>query len=112
MVHGVIVPLVLLGTAAWLLPWALGKALPKALWSLVLNGLISAVILTMAGMLLFAWLYGPTADIVWQAAPGHFLILSARSALLWGPILVLSLSNLPRRWPPGAWSLPGADDDR
>ncbi|MEM8850270.1 MAG: hypothetical protein AAGE03_09575 [Pseudomonadota bacterium] len=112
MVQGVVVPLALLATAAWLLPWALGKLLPRSLWSLVVNGLISAAILTIAGIGLFAWLYGPTAGIVWQAAPGHFLILSARATLLWGPILVLSLANLPRRWPPAAWALPGADDDR
>ncbi|MEM8825228.1 MAG: hypothetical protein AAGF30_16595 [Pseudomonadota bacterium] len=112
MVQGVIVPLALLATTAWLLPWVLGKVMPKSLWSLILNGLICAAVLTVAGMVLFAWLYGPTADIVWQAAPGHFLILSARAALLWGPILVLSLANLPRRWPPEDWALPGADEDR
>ncbi|MEM7488036.1 MAG: hypothetical protein AAF390_02820 [Pseudomonadota bacterium] len=111
MVQGVIVPLLVLGAVAWVLPWALGKALPKSLPGLVVNGVISAGLLMLAGMALFGWLYGPTAGLVWQSAPGHFLILSARAALIWGPILVLSLANLPRGWPPGAWALPGADED-
>lgn len=110
MVQGVILPLAALGAVAWLLPLGLGRLLPRSLAGLILNGAIAAAVLTALGVALFAFLYGPTAGLVWSAAPGHFLILSARAALLWGPILVLGLANLPRSWPPEDWALDGGDE--
>jgi hypothetical protein len=105
----VVLPLALLGAVAWLLPRGLARWLPRSLGGLVANGAMASVLLLGLGAALFAWLYGPSAGLVWDAAPGHFLVLSARAALLWGPILVLGLADLPRRWPTGDWAVPGAD---
>ncbi|UWQ20010.1 hypothetical protein [Jannaschia sp. W003] len=110
MIAGVLVPLFALGALAWLLPRLAARWLPRSMRGLVMNGAICGAILFAAGVALFAALYGDAAGVVWSEAPAHFAVLSARAALLWGPVLVLSLAGLPRRWGPGAWAEPGAED--
>jgi hypothetical protein len=51
----------------------------------------------------FALLYGAAGGVVWREVPGHFAVLSLRSALIWGPVMVLSLANLPRGWREAEW---------
>lgn len=112
MIQDVLLPLALLGVLAWGVPWALQRLFPRSLPGLVLNGAVSATLLFGMGMALFAWLYGPAAGRVWAEAPAYFAVLSARSALLWAPVLVLALSAMPRRWPAGTWAVAGAADRR
>ena len=57
--------------------------------------------------LLYAWMGFPMA-LLWEegGAAGfalHFLRLGAISALLWGPILLLSVAGLPRAWTKERW---------
>ena len=106
----IVLPCLLLGLAAWLVPGLVARALPQSLPGLVVNGVVSALVLMAVGAMLFAALYGSAAGAVWRAAPMHFIVLSAQAMLVWGPVLVLSLSRLPRRWPPESWEVPGARD--
>ncbi|MDB2406929.1 hypothetical protein N9W17_00130 [Jannaschia sp.] len=103
MVVDVILPLIGLGLLAWIVPWALGRALPEGVPWLIANGVISAVVLAVLAALGFVLLYGAAGGAVWAEAPWHFVLLSARSALIWAPILVLSLANLPRVWTDVEW---------
>ena len=112
MTSEVLLPVAVLMALGWLVPWALGRVTRRSLAGLALNAAVSAVLLLGLGMALFAWLYGPAAGLVWREAPGAFLSLSARAALVWGPVAALSVANLPRRWPASDWEAPGARGDR
>lgn len=88
---------------AWLVPQALARLMPEGMRWLVLNGAASAAILAGAAAGLFALAYGPAAREVWASAPLHFAGLAARSALIWAPVMVLSVANLPRGWRTRQW---------
>ena len=83
---------------AWVVPWGLGRLLPEGYRYLVLNGVLSSVALGGGCAFWLAQGYGDAFSAVWQAAPEHFLHLAASSSILWAPIMVVSLSFLPRRW--------------
>ncbi|UWQ19029.1 hypothetical protein [Jannaschia sp. M317] len=98
-----ILPVLFLAALAWIVPWGLGRVLPEGLGWLIVNGMISVVALAVGAGALFVLLYGSAGGVVWQEAPWHFVSLSARSAIVWGPVLVLSLANLPRGWREVEW---------
>ena len=108
MTRDVLLPMAALMALGWIVPWALGRVMPRSLAGLALNGAVSAAILLGLGAMLFAWLYGDAAAPVWREAPAVFLLLSARSALIWGPVVALSVANLPRSWPAADWTVPDA----
>ncbi|WP_179378549.1 hypothetical protein [Jannaschia marina] len=103
MMTSVALPLVLLALAAWAIPWLLSKLLPEGVFWLVLIGLLSAVALAVISAVGFYVLYGEAGDEVLSAAPWHFVKLSAQAALVWGPVMVLSLANIPRGWKEAVW---------
>lgn len=103
MIESVLLPVVLLAAAAWAVPWLLSKVLPEGVFWLILIGIISAVLLTVLSALGFYVLYGQAGDVVLDAAPWHFVVLSARAALIWGPVMVLSLANVPKGWKEAVW---------
>ena len=98
-----IAPIAALMAMAWALPWALGRALPEGVGWLLANGALSTLLLAGASAAGFWWLYGEAGDAVLRAAPWHFATLAARSALIWAPVMVLSLANLPRGWTRARW---------
>ncbi|CUH23044.1 hypothetical protein JSE7799_00614 [Jannaschia seosinensis] len=100
---GIILPLIVLALAAWIIPWLLGKLLPEGVPWLIAIGLLSAASLTVLSAAVFWWLYGKAGDAVLAETPGHFVALAARAALVWAPIMVLSVANLPRGWRNVQW---------
>ncbi|WP_299814047.1 hypothetical protein [uncultured Jannaschia sp.] len=98
-----IAPLIALVAVAWLVPWLIGRCLPEGAGWLVVNGALAALVLTAIAGVAFVWLYGAAVETVWHAAPGHFVTLALRSALIWAPVMVLSLANLPRNWSKAVW---------
>lgn len=107
MILGVILPLILLAVLGWLVPMALGRVMRRSLASLLLNTLVSALVLLVIAIVLFVWLYGPAAGRVWSEAPAYFLLLGVRSGLIWAPVMVLSVANLPRGWAAEDWLATG-----
>lgn len=103
MLTDLILPLVLLAGLAWAVPALFGRVLPEGMGWLVVNGALSAALLAAVAGAGFVLLYGEAGDAVWRTAPWHFALLSARSALVWGPVLMLSLADLPRRWTEAEW---------
>jgi hypothetical protein len=99
----ILLPVAGLMAVAWMVPAALGRLLPGGVGWLVANGALSAVLLAAIAGVGFALLYGAAGGVVWREAPGHFAVLSLRSALIWGPVMVLSLANLPRGWREAEW---------
>lgn len=98
-----ILPLVALAVVAWLVPWVLGRLLPEGVGWLVVIGVVSAAILTGVSAVGFWWLYGAAGDVVLQSAPWHFVLLSAKAAIVWGPVMVLSISTQPGKWTEAVW---------
>ena len=98
-----VLPLLALAIAAWLVPWGFGKALPEGVAWLFVNGALSAAVLTALSAAGFWWLYGDAGDAVLAAPPWQFIVLAARAAIVWAPIMVLSVANLPRGWREAEW---------
>ncbi|MGB3687850.1 MAG: hypothetical protein WBA02_00980 [Jannaschia helgolandensis] len=98
-----VLPLVGLAVVAWLVPWMLGKLLPEGVIWLLVNGVLSALLLAVVAAAGFVWLYGEAGGVVWREAPWHFVLLSAKAGIVWGPVMVLSLSALPKRWKEVVW---------
>ena len=107
---GLVIPALLLALLGWLVPRLLSRVFPEGVRPLLLLAGVSAVAMLLLGMGFFAALY------VWQGVPWamlleagwgalvlHFLRLGTMSALLWGPILVLSVAGLPRGWTRATW---------
>lgn len=105
-----IVPALVLAAMGWSVPRLLFHVFPEGLKPLILLGLCSALIMLVLGIGFFTVLY-LAQGIDWATltrdglAPfvGHFLKLGAISALLWGPVMVLGVASLPRRWKDETW---------
>ena len=88
-----LLPAALLMGVAWAVPYALGRLVPAGLPGVALNAAASTLVVGAAAAALFAWLYGPAAAAVREAAPGHFVALAAKASLLWGPIVALTVTR-------------------
>ncbi|KIT16470.1 hypothetical protein [Jannaschia aquimarina] len=89
--------------AGWAVPRLAARVLPEGVGWLILNGAVSTVVLAGLAVVAFVWLYGEAGDVVWSQDPWHFVRLSASAAILWGPMMVLSLAGLPKRWKEVVW---------
>lgn len=83
---------------------------PESLQGLALLTLISAVLcwaLASAGFALLYWRENPGVLTVMGQDPSaslsHFLWLGGSAALIWAPVLLLTVSTAPRRWKTAVW---------
>ena len=95
---------------AALIPWGLSKALPEGVPALLLNAALSAAVMALAAAGYFLAAYharDPELTRALLARPAtaawRFGSLAALSALLWAPVLVLSLAQIPGRWRHATW---------
>ena len=95
---------------AILVPWALSKALPEGVPALVLNAALSFALMALVAALYFLaayWAESPEMTRALLSTPAaaawRFGSLSMLSALLWAPVLVLSLAQVPGRWTHATW---------
>jgi len=103
-------PVLGLIVAAVLIPRLIARLVPEGVPWLIGNAVISALILLAISAGYFAVAYlGQGARFVaaFGAVPAasalHFVKLGAMAALIWAPVLVLSLSGLPRHWKEVEW---------
>ena len=106
----IFIPAVILALIGWFVPRLLGKLLPEGVRPLLLNALLSTLIMGCLGIGYFMVLYViqgmPLSAILMDGvgpAIGYFGRLSMISALIWGPIMILSLAGLPRKWTKEVW---------
>jgi len=107
---GLLVPALVLAFFGWMVPRLLSAVFPEGVKPLLILAFVAALIMMLLGAVFFMVLYAaqgaPIADIF---EPGlgagilHFSRLAMISALLWGPILVLSVAGLPKRWVEETW---------
>jgi len=107
---GLLIPAVLLILVAAATPFAMARVLPEGIAGLIVNGAISALVLTGMSAAYFLWAYGRTDTRVVDllgAAPGatlvYFLRLGVQAGLIWAPVMILSLSAQPKRWKTVQW---------
>ncbi|ROU01291.1 hypothetical protein EAT49_10945 [Histidinibacterium lentulum] len=94
----------------WLVPRVLALVFPegvKPLFALAFVATILMVVLSMAVWLgLYLWQGLTVAEYFAPGAWGalwHLMKLATASALIWGPVLVLSVAGLPRHWVEETW---------
>ncbi len=107
---GLILPALLLAVLGWLVPRLLARFWPEGVGPLFLLALASTLVLIVVATALFMLLYigqgVPLAVILDVGILGgwpHFLRLGLASALVWAPIMILSVANLPRHWKEKTW---------
>ena len=107
---GLIFPAALLALLGWMVPRLLSRIFLEGVKPLMILAAISTLIMLFLGMGFFLALY------IWQGAPistlfeagilaglVHFGRLGLISALIWGPIMILSVAGLPRHWIKETW---------
>jgi hypothetical protein len=107
---GLILPAVLLAIAAFLVPRLLARALPEGVTPLLVNAFMSTVILIALSGIFFWGLYIlqglQVAQLASQGLAANvvsFGQLGLMSAIIWTPIMILSVAGLPRKWVHSTW---------
>lgn len=107
---GLIVPAVGLVIVAWAVPKWLRWRMPEGVWPLIALSVLATLINLAICALMFLMLYllqGAQLSTLTLAGPGaaiwYFLRLSISAAIIWGPIMVLSIASLPRTWTQETW---------
>jgi hypothetical protein len=105
-----ILPLLGIGLLGWVVPRLLGRVWPEGLGPLLLLALVATLLLTLLSALVFLLLYqlqGEPMDVLlaeqFAAGAAYFLRLGLLSALVWAPVLILSVAGLPKRWKHQTW---------
>lgn len=105
-----VLPVLILGGLGWLVPRLLARVFPEGVRPLLaLAFLATAVMLLLAAgvFLLLYRLQGAPFSALFAAGlwPGvwTFLRLGLLSALVWAPVLVLSVAGLPKKWVHETW---------
>lgn len=110
MILAIALPIFLLMALAAALPHLLLRLFPETFAGVLLNAAVCALLLTAiaAGYFFASYLARSTAllDLA-GIAPAetvlHFLKLGLGAGLVWGPVLVLSVSYTPSRWKENVW---------
>ena len=107
---GLIFPALGLAFLGWVVPRLLSLVWPEGVRPLMLLALVATVIMFLLGAGVFVALYlvsgvplGELLALGAGSAVVHFGRLSLISALIWGPVLVLSVAGLPRHWTRATW---------
>nr|WP_243730857.1 hypothetical protein [Rubellimicrobium sp. CFH 75288] len=107
---GLLVPAIALAALGWVVPRLLARIWPEGVLALLALAFAAAVAMTGVAMgfflLLYLWQGVPLADLAaagWGPLLRQLARLGLISALLWAPLLLLSVMGLPRRWRTRTW---------
>lgn len=110
MILHVALPVAVLMALAAALPHLLLRVVPETFAGILLNVGMSAGLLTLIAATYFFVSYLThnsaildLAGIAPAATLAHFLRLGLGAGLVWGPVLVLSVSYTPARWKENVW---------
>lgn len=105
-----ILPALVLAAMGWLVPRLLALLFAEGIRPLMWLGFTATLIMFGIGIGFFVILYrlqGVPISIVfdagWMRGLFHFGRLALISALLWAPIMVLSIAGLPKNWTKEIW---------
>jgi len=107
---GLLIPSLILAVLGFVMPRLLARILPEGIKPLLLNGFLATCAMFILSGLMFIVLYlingmgfaqlmgaGLASNLAFF---GHLALLSV---MLWGPVLILSLAGLPRKWVKETW---------
>lgn len=104
------VPALLIAAMGFVVPRLFARILPEGVMPLMLNALFSTVLLFVIAacffVMLYIWQGVPFAQIMapgWAVNLSFFGRLGLMSAIIWAPIMLLSVAALPRRWVNKTW---------
>lgn len=107
---GLILPALVLATVAFIVPRLLARALPEGIAPLLVNAFLSTVILiALSGIFfwcLYVWQGLEVAQLARQGVAANIVSfgqLGLMSAIIWAPIMILSVAGLPRKWVNSTW---------
>lgn len=108
MIAGLLLPTIVLMIMGVLVTRGLERVVPETLLGLALNAVIASVILWLLSALLFAVLYQWQDDRVLRllgqsSGAQHLLAVGAKAAIIWGPLMCLTVATSPRRWKTNVW---------
>lgn len=105
-----LLPALLLAGIAFAIPRLWAWVLPEGVIPLVINAVLSTFVLFLLSAALFLCLYlwqGARVEALlssgWSANIVFFGKLGLVSAIIWAPIMVLSVAGLPRKWVKETW---------
>lgn len=108
--NSLVLPAFGLAVLALVVPRLLARVLPEGVKPLILNALLSTLVLTLLSAVLFIGLYAGQgaglADLFSLGLGSNILFfgqMGLASAIIWAPIMVLSLAALPRKWVNETW---------
>ena len=103
-------PSLALAILAFVVPRLLAKAIPEGVVPLLLNAFLSTVILFLLAAGFFVCLYmwqGASLSDVTVTGTADTVVFFGRlgliSAIIWAPIMLLSVACLPRKWVKETW---------
>ena len=109
-VTGLLLPAMCLAALGWAVPRVLALWWPEGVKWLMGLALASTAVMFLAGAAFFALLYRAQGvdlgDLYGTQGLGtvkHFGQLSLISALMWAPLMVLSLAGVPKNWVREVW---------
>ncbi len=100
---GLLIPALVLALVGWLVPRGLSLVWPEGVRPLLLLAFVAMVIMFFVSEGVFVLLYISRGANLLETGMAHFVRLGAISALIWGPILILSVSGLPKHWVKETW---------
>ena len=107
---GLLLPAVCLAALGWAVPRVLAIWWPEGVKWLMSLALASTLVMAVFGAGFFAFIYaqnGVNLDDLWATGGVsvviHFVRLSLISALMWAPLMVLSLAGVPKNWVREVW---------
>ena len=107
---GLIFPALCLAALGWAVPRVLAIWWPEGVRWLMGLALVSTLVMALCGAVFFAFLYMmqgvDLGDLMATQGLGtiaHFGKLSLISALMWAPLMVLSLAGVPKNWVREVW---------
>ena len=110
MTGGLLIPAIALGLLGWLVPKLWSMVLPEGIPGLFAIAVLSALTLTVVTGGYFVvsyWMAGVSpARLMEQGVIGniaYFGRLGLSAAIIWGPMMGLSLMGLPRTWTKATW---------
>lgn len=105
-----LLPAVILAALGFVVPRIFARVLPEGVWPLLLNGFLSTltmfVMSTVFFFCLYLWQGAPLADLLDTGIMANVVFfgkLGISAAIIWAPILVLSVAGLPRKWVNETW---------
>ena len=108
--EGLLLPSLTLALVGWLVPRGLSLVFPEGVRPLLILAFVSTIIMFLLGTVFFLGLYLARGVPIEAILSGgfaevivHFGRLGLISALLWGPIMILSVAGLPKHWVEETW---------